>query len=61
MGADQHLVLGGAGGYDVIVIAGLLAVLLSELIGELFERAKRGRQKPTREFVNGDFVRREQP
>ena len=60
MGADQGLSLGGAGGFDVIVIAGLLAVLLSELVGELAERIKRGRQKPTREFVNGDFVRREQ-
>lgn len=60
MGANQRLVLGGAGGFDVIVIAGLIAVLLSELLGELLERAKRGRQKPTREFVNGDFVRKEQ-
>ena len=60
MGAEQKLMLGGAGGFDVIVLAGLLAVLLSELIGELVERVKRGRQKPTREFVNGDFVRREQ-
>ena len=60
MGADQRLALGGAGGFDVIVIAGLLAVLLAELIGELVERAVRGRRKPTREFVNGDFVGREQ-
>ena len=59
-GANQRLVLGGAGGFDVIVFAGLLAVLLAELVGEIFERVKRGRQKPTREFVNGDFVRREQ-
>ena len=61
MGADQRLVLGGAGAYDVTVIAGLLAVLLSELIGELLERLQRGRRKPVREFRNGDFVRREQP
>ncbi len=59
-GAGQRLVLGGAGGFDVIVIAGLLAVMLAELVGEIIERVKRGRQKPTREFVNGDFVRREQ-
>ena len=59
-GADQSLSLGGAGGYDAIVIAGLLAVLVSELVGELVERARRGRNKPSREFVNGDFVRREQ-
>ena len=61
MGADQRLALGGAGGFDTIVIAGLLAVLLSELIGELVERVKRGRNKPTREFRNGDFVGREHP
>ena len=59
MGANQQLALGGAGGFDVIVIAGVLAVLLAELIGEIAERVKRGRQRPTREFVNGDFVRRE--
>lgn len=60
-GLNQSLALGGAGGYDVIVIAGLLAVLLSELIGELVERVKRGRNKPSREFRNGDFVGREHP
>ena len=40
-GVPQRLVLGGAGGYDVIVISGLLAVLLAELIGELLERMTR--------------------
>ena len=47
-------------GVDVIVIAGLLAVLVSELTGELAERFRRGRQKPVREFRNGSFVGREQ-
>ncbi|MDO4865249.1 MAG: DUF1614 domain-containing protein [Clostridia bacterium] len=60
MGARQRLALGGAGGFDAVVIAGLLAVLISELLGEILERASRGRRKPTREFRNGDFVRREQ-
>ena len=32
---------------------------LSELIGEISERIKRGRQRPTREFKNGEFVRKE--
>ena len=59
-GVDQQLVLGGAGSFDVIVISGFLAVLLSELIGEIFERIKRGRQRPTREFKDGDFVRKEE-
>ena len=60
MGADQRLVLGGAGGYDVIVIAGLLAVLMSELVGELVERLTRGRDKPAREYVDGSFIGRAQ-
>lgn len=58
-GAEQRLVLGGAGGFDVIVISGFLAVLLSELIGEIFERIKRKNQRPMREFRNGDFVKEE--
>ena len=58
-GVDQRLVLGGAGAFDVIVMSGLIAVLLSELIGEISERIKRGRQRPTREFKNGEFVRKE--
>lgn len=59
LGANQRLVLGGAGAYDVIVISGLIAVLLAELVGELFERAKRGTQPPTREYRNGVFVGKE--
>ena len=59
MGVDQRLVLGGAGAFDVVVMSGLIAVLLSELIGEICERIKRGRQRPTREFKNGEFVRKE--
>lgn len=54
-GIEQRLVLGGAGAYDVIVISGLLAVLLSELIGELAERAARGRRRPRAAFHGGDF------
>ena len=59
MGVDQRLVLGGAGAFDVVVMSGLIAVLLSELIGEICERIKRGRQRPTREFRNGEFVKKE--
>lgn len=55
-GVDQRLVLGGAGAYDVIVISGLIAVLLAEFIGELRERAARGRRRPERRFRGGDFT-----
>lgn len=55
-GVSQRLVLGGAGAYDVIVISGLLAVLLAELVGELTERATRGRRRPVRAFHGGDFT-----
>jgi len=41
-GIDQTLILGGAGAFDVVVIAGVMAVLLAELFGELIERAMRG-------------------
>lgn len=59
MGVPQRLVLGGAGGYDVIVLSGFLAVLLSELVGETAERIRRGRRRPTREYKDGNFIRRE--
>jgi uncharacterized membrane protein len=42
-GIDQTLILGGAGAFDAVVIAGVLAVLLAELFGELIERAVRGK------------------
>lgn len=55
-GVNQRLVLGGAGAFDVIIFSGFLAVLLSELIGELLERVQRGQRRPMREFKNGEFV-----
>lgn len=58
-GVAQDFVLGGAGAMDGIVIAGLLAVLLAELLGEIIERMKRGTQRPTRVFQNGEFVKEE--
>ena len=58
-GISQRLVLGGAGAFDVIVMSGLIAVLLSELIGEIAERIKRGQQRPTRIFKNGEFIEKE--
>ncbi len=61
VGIMQPLKLGGGGALDAVVISGLLAVLLSELVGELIERAKRGSHKDEedREFESGEFVRRE--
>lgn len=40
-GLNQSLVLGGAGAMDTLVISGLTAVLLCELIGEIIERMAR--------------------
>ena len=40
-GIETTLRLGAAGAMDTVVISGLLAVLLSELVGELMERAAR--------------------
>ena len=47
-GVSQRLVLGGAGGYDVVVISGLLAVLMAELVGEIVERMTRGSNRERR-------------
>lgn len=44
-GIEQTLYLGGAGAFDAMVISGLLAVVLAELIGEILERFTRARQK----------------
>lgn len=44
-GIGQTLALGGAGAMDSIVIAGILAVLLSEFLGELLERLSRGSRR----------------
>jgi len=43
--------LGGAGAFDSIVISGILAVLLAELVGETLERLQGG---PAEEKENGD-------
>lgn len=40
-GIHQQLVLGGAGIADTVVISGVLAVLLAELVGEVVERMTR--------------------
>lgn len=42
---DQQLVLGGAGIADTVVISGVLAVLLAELVGEAVERIARKRKE----------------
>lgn len=58
-GVRQPLALGGAGAMDVVVISGLVAVLLAELVGELLERLSRGTERDhDREFENGVFVER---
>lgn len=58
-GIEQRLQLGGAGAVDAIVISGLLAVLLAELVGELIERAVRGKREPGKAFEHGEFTRGE--
>ena len=57
-GVQQTLSLGGAGLLDTIVISGLVAVLLAELVGEIIERMARGTHRDEeRVFEDGDFVK----
>lgn len=59
-GIEQPLNLGGAGAIDAVVVSGLIAVLLGELVGEIVERISRGTHPDTRrEFAGGEFIRRE--
>ncbi|MDD6683062.1 MAG: DUF1614 domain-containing protein [Clostridiales bacterium] len=51
-GIDQTLVLGGAGAMDTIVISGLLAVLLAELVGEIYERMARPHRRENSDPVD---------
>ena len=59
MGIMQPLRLGGAGGLDAAVIAGLVAVMLAELMGELLERASRGNHDERDRAFEGGEIRRE--
>ena len=58
-GVDQTLVLGGAGAFDAVVVAGFLGVMLAEIVGEITERIVRGRKRPQREVRGGEFVTEE--
>ncbi|MCC5911881.1 MAG: DUF1614 domain-containing protein [Clostridiaceae bacterium] len=49
-------IFGGAGGVDTTVIAGILAVLLAEIIGETRERLQGGTSKKNMHFEKGHFV-----
>jgi len=40
--ANYAVSIGGAGAFDTIVLAGIVAVLLAEIVGELFERLAGG-------------------
>lgn len=57
-GIDQPLVLGGAGVFDAAVIAGLLGVVLAELIGEVMERMARGSEAPQESPIQNPVRRR---
>ena len=58
-GIDQTLMLGGAGAMDVVVLSGLIAVLLAEIVGEIIERVTRGNGRPDRDRVDTPVRRRE--
>ena len=58
-GIEQTLHLGGAGIFDAMMIAGLLAVVLAELVGEALERITRGRREPVRSVIHQPVKGRE--
>lgn len=56
-GISTTLRLGSAGAMDTVVISGLLAVLLAELVGELLERMARPTQRENRDWVDSPVAR----
>ena len=58
-GIQQQLVIGGAGAFDAMVISGLLAVVLAELVGEIVERATRGKNAPVHTHIKHPLKGRE--
>lgn len=54
-GIGQRLVMGGAGGFDAIIISAFTAVLLRELLGEAQERMTRADGEPGRVFEEGEI------
>ena len=57
-GVETTLRLGAAGAMDTVVISGLLAVLFSELAGELLERAARASGREPSATVDTPFRKR---
>lgn len=55
-GLSGPVYLGGGGALDVVVISGLLAVILADVIGEIRERAQGGTAKTDMEYNQGRFV-----
>ena len=51
-GVETTLRLGSAGAMDTVILSGLIAVLLAELMGELLERAARPMQRENRDPVS---------
>lgn len=48
-GVDQVIHLGGAGALDAVVLAGVIAVLMCELTGEIIERIQTGKARAPHE------------
>ncbi len=61
MNIPSPVKLGGGGAVDAIVISGLLAVILSEFIGEFRERMQGGTEKKRLTFNHGEFAEEIQP
>ncbi|NLY10937.1 MAG: DUF1614 domain-containing protein [Firmicutes bacterium] len=54
MSLPQTITIGGGGIFDSIVIGGILAVLLTEAVGEVLERISRGPAKQTNQEGSDD-------
>ncbi|NLO81732.1 MAG: DUF1614 domain-containing protein [Clostridiales bacterium] len=58
LGIPSRIRLGGAGAVDAVVIAGFLAVILAEVVGELRERLQGGTAKKSMVYQRGEFMKK---
>jgi len=55
-GINNPIRFGGAGAMDAVILAGFIAVLLADLVGELRERFSKHKKEETLEYHDGEFM-----
>ena len=55
-GLSTPIRFGGAGAFDAVILSGIVAVIMAELVGETRERFAKEKKAEKYEYENGEFV-----